>query len=245
MTPQDIDLNVLSRGLGARYYRLALAEAARRNLSGAVLYARYAAALDPEHQNAVQLLRLCLYELGESGDMEKFPEESLGACGTLRNSYEETPDFTHFEAPLGVCKEDFCDKSQKSSVLGAKPHKLLEACGILRNSHEETPDFTHFEAPTELNIPQDSEECLEKIKSLGAEKKWREAAQAARALPQQSVRVLNIQGCLWALAGNRPKAVNCFAQALRKDRFNRLAAEGLAELPPKRRFLWGILGEIV
>ncbi|MDR2632734.1 MAG: GNAT family N-acetyltransferase [Treponema sp.] len=51
---------------------------------------------------------------------------ALGACGTLRNSYEETPDFTHFEAPLGVCKEDFCDKSQKSLILGAKPHKLLE-----------------------------------------------------------------------------------------------------------------------
>jgi RNA polymerase primary sigma factor len=37
------------------------------------------------------------------------------------------PDFTHFEVPWGVCKEDFCDKSPKSSVLGAKPHQVLEA----------------------------------------------------------------------------------------------------------------------
>jgi LEA14-like dessication related protein len=48
----------------------------------------------------------------------------------LRNSYEEMRDFTHFEAPaaksrMGACKEDFYDKSQKSPVLGAKPHNLL------------------------------------------------------------------------------------------------------------------------
>jgi putative hydroxymethylpyrimidine transporter CytX len=57
----------------------------------------------------------------------KRPEHTtpLGACGTLGNSYKETPDFMHFEAPLGVCKEDFCDKSQKSLILGAKPHKHL------------------------------------------------------------------------------------------------------------------------
>jgi tetratricopeptide (TPR) repeat protein len=175
MTPLDSDLHTISRGLGTRYYRLALSEAVRRNLRGAVIYARYAAMLDPEHRNAVQLLRLCRYELGESDDTKAFPEESLA----------------------------------------------------------------------ELTIHTNSEESLEKIKLLGAEKKWREAARAVRVLPHQSVRVLNMQGCLWALAGNRPKAADCFAQALRKDRFNRLAAEGLAELPPKRRFLWGILGEIV
>jgi hypothetical protein len=58
---------------------------------------------------------------------------ALGACGTVRNSYKEKPDFVHFEVPLGVCKEDFCDKSQKSSGLGAKPHKLLGAsCDTVR-----------------------------------------------------------------------------------------------------------------
>ncbi|MDR2247189.1 MAG: hypothetical protein LBE17_11070 [Treponema sp.] len=171
----DSDLHAISRGLGARYYRLALSEAVRRNLSGAAIYARYAALLDPEHRNAVHLLRLCRDELGESGGTEAFPEESR----------------------------------------------------------------------TELTIPADSREGREKIRLLVAGKKWRAAARAARALPHQSVRVLNIQGCLWALAGNRPKAADCFAQALRKDRFNRLAAEGLAELLPKRKFLWGILGEIV
>jgi tetratricopeptide (TPR) repeat protein len=175
MMSQDIELKTISRGLGARYYRLALSEAELRNLRGAASYAQYAVTLDPDHLNAAKLLRLCLGELGESCGMEPSPEDPQ----------------------------------------------------------------------TELNIPDDTEERLEKIKLLGAGKKWREAARAAQALPHQSVRVLNIQGCLWALAGNRPKAAECFARALRKDRFNRLAAEGLMELPPKRRFLWGILGESV
>jgi hypothetical protein len=34
-------------------------------------------------------------------------------------------DFTHFEAPLGVCRVYFCNKLQKYLILGAKPHKLL------------------------------------------------------------------------------------------------------------------------
>jgi transaldolase len=38
---------------------------------------------------------------------------SLGACGTLRNSYNERRNSTHFEVPLGVCGEYFGDKSPK------------------------------------------------------------------------------------------------------------------------------------
>jgi hypothetical protein len=34
-------------------------------------------------------------------------------------------DFTHIEAPLGVCRVYFCNKLQKYLILGAKPHKLL------------------------------------------------------------------------------------------------------------------------
>jgi hypothetical protein len=36
---------------------------------------------------------------------------SLGACGTLRNSYKEMCDSAHFEASLGVCRKQFGDKS--------------------------------------------------------------------------------------------------------------------------------------
>jgi hypothetical protein len=158
-----------SRGLGARYYRLALAAAAARNLSGAVLYAWYACELDHEHRDAVKLLRLCRYELGEPGD---------------------------------------------------------------------TADFA------EPGISDKMEQGLERIRHLGVGKKWREAAQAARGLPHQSVRVLNIQGCLWALAKDPVKGADCFARALRKDRFNRLAGDGLAELAGKRKRFWNILERI-
>jgi tetratricopeptide (TPR) repeat protein len=49
-----------------RHYRLALAAAQRRDLNNAALYARYALALNPNHEGAAKLLELCLDELGES-----------------------------------------------------------------------------------------------------------------------------------------------------------------------------------
>ena len=162
---REISPYALGRDLGARYYRLALSAAASRNLSGAVLYARYAVLLDREHQNAEKLLGLCLRELGESGGAESFPENSDG--------------------------------------------------------------------------------LLEKVRFLAAEKKWREAARVARDIPRQSARVLNIQGCLWALAKDTAKGADYFIRALGKDRFNHLAAEGLAELIRKRKPFWNILGRIL
>jgi CxxC motif-containing protein len=48
----------------------------------------------------------------------------IGACGTMHESYEETHDFAHFEAPLGDYREDLCDKSQESSISGSKPYNL-------------------------------------------------------------------------------------------------------------------------
>jgi hypothetical protein len=90
--------------------------------------------------------------------------------------------------------------------------------------------------------PEDSDDCLESVKRLTAKKKWREAALAARTIPNQSVRVLNIQGCLWALAKDYTKGASFFALALRKDRSSRLAAEGLAELAPRRKRFGIFLG---
>jgi hypothetical protein len=162
---REISPYTLGRDLGARYYRLALSAAAARNLSGAVLYARYAVLLDRGHRNAAKLLELCLRELGEPGGAEIFPE---------------------------------------------------------------TPDGP-----------------LEKVRLLAAEKRWREAARAARDIPGQNARVLNIQGCLWALAKDTAKGADYFVRALGKDRFNRLAAEGLAELIRKRKPFWNILGRIL
>jgi tetratricopeptide (TPR) repeat protein len=158
-----------SGGLGRRYYRLALSAAARRDLRSAVLYARYASTLDPGQANAVKLLDLCRYELGEGGGTED----------------------------EGLEKEDL------------------------------------------------GKEDLGKVRLLAAEKKWREAARTARAVRRQSVRVLNIQGCLWALAKDYTNAADCFAQTLGKDRLNPLAAEGLAELTRKQKPFGNILRKFV
>jgi tetratricopeptide (TPR) repeat protein len=84
---------------------------------------------------------------------------------------------------------------------------------------------------------------LDQVRALVTQKKWRKAEQAARTIPHQSVRVLNIRSCLLALARQYTQAVDCFAAALGKDRFNRLAtdglvAAGLAATAVQRKWFW-------
>jgi tetratricopeptide (TPR) repeat protein len=148
-------MDAMDKELGTRYYRLALSAAAQRNLSSAVLYARYACLFDGGRRNAAKLLELCLYELGEAAGGE--------------------------------------------------------------------------------------DDGLEAVRALAKKKDWRAAARAARTIPHQSVRILNIQGCLWAAARDHTQAADCFARALAKDRDNRLAAAGLAELARRPKPLWKIL----
>jgi tetratricopeptide (TPR) repeat protein len=81
------------------------------------------------------------------------------------------------------------------------------------------------------------EPALERIVLLAGQGKWRAAATAAKRGPQ-SVRTLNIQGCLWALAKRYGPAADCFSKALARDRGNALAAEALACLGRRRRY-WG------
>jgi tetratricopeptide (TPR) repeat protein len=80
--------------------------------------------------------------------------------------------------------------------------------------------------------------AFEQIDLLGKQKKWAAAARAARAVPDQSVLLLNIQGCLWALAGRYAPAMDCFAGALAKDRGSIFAADALAETGRRRKRLW-------
>jgi tetratricopeptide (TPR) repeat protein len=140
-----------------RYYRLALAAARRRDLRGAVLDARCALALNPEHEGAAKLLSLCLDELGDDDD---------------------------------------------------------------------TPDG------------------LEKVRALVEQKKWRNAEKAAKSIPRQSVRILNIRACLLAAAKRYASSSACFAKVLTMDRCNALASEGLAETAEitARRKWWQING---
>lgn len=140
--------------LAARYYRLALSAAARRDLSSAVAYARYTCLLNTGHENAAKLLGLCLHEMGE-------PNEEYDAAA-----------------------DEF-----------------------------------------------------EQIRPLIQRKKWRAARRLARSIPHQSVRVLNIQGCLCACSKRYGTAARFFAKALEKDSGNRLALSALTEVTTRRKQL--------
>jgi hypothetical protein len=85
---------------------------------------------------------------------------------------------------------------------------------------------------------------LERICLLAGQRKWKAAARAARGLSFQSVRLLNIEGCLWALAKRYGAAADCFARVLERDRGNTLAAEALACLGRRRKFLGGFFAPL-
>jgi tetratricopeptide (TPR) repeat protein len=97
-------------------------------------------------------------------------------------------------------------------------------------------EICRYELGEPAGEPQDPE--LEGIRLLAGQKKWKAAAGAAKNVPHQSVRLLNMQGCLWALAKRYALAADCFARALAKDRGNLLAADALAGLGPQRNCFW-------
>ena len=80
--------------------------------------------------------------------------------------------------------------------------------------------------------------AMERAGVLAGQKKWRAAAEAAESVSRPSARLLNIQGCLWALANRRGRAADCFTKALAKDRGNRLAADALVETGKRRIYFW-------
>jgi hypothetical protein len=79
---------------------------------------------------------------------------------------------------------------------------------------------------------------MDRIYVLAGEKKWQEAAKTAKSVSHQNVRLLNIQGCLWALANRYVSAADCFTNALAKDRGNRLAVDALVEIG-KHGYIFG------
>jgi hypothetical protein len=85
---------------------------------------------------------------------------------------------------------------------------------------------------------EDGEPAFERLRLLAGQKKWKAAALAARGVSRQTVRLLNIQGCLWALAKRYDLGADCFSGALAKDRGNTLAAEALASLGRRRNCFW-------
>ncbi|MHC6202659.1 hypothetical protein ACYULU_05630 [Breznakiellaceae bacterium SP9] len=70
------------------------------------------------------------------------------------------------------------------------------------------------------------------------QKKWSKAARLLGKVSHQSIRLLAIQGCLWALAKRRTLSDACFSRVLAKDRGNPLALQALTEQRPQRNFFW-------
>ena len=101
-----------------------------------------------------------------------------------------------------------------------------------------TLDESHENAARLLNLclhelgvlsagPEDE---IKQISDAVQQRKWRKALRLAKALPQRSVRVLNIQACLYACARKHKKATQAFAKAQEKDTSNQLAIAGLGAL---------------
>jgi hypothetical protein len=122
----------------------------------------------------------------------------------------------------------------------AKRRDLAAALGYAKFALLLDPEHEGAIRLAELcRIELGEEPALSRIAQLVAEKKWKAAAVAAKGA-RQNVRLLAIQGCLWALAKRSGPAADCFAQALARDRGNALAAEALAELGRKRSLLGGL-----
>jgi tetratricopeptide (TPR) repeat protein len=118
----------------------------------------------------------------------------------------------------------------KRRDLGAALRYASFAC-ILEPGHEGAARLAEIcRRELEGTIP-------EQIGLLAGQRKWKAAAKAAKAAPCQSVRLLNLEGCLWALAKRYEQAADCFAKALEKDRGDTLAPEALAETGRRRRRL--------
>jgi tetratricopeptide (TPR) repeat protein len=161
----------MNEWLSARYYRLALSAASRRDISGAARYAYRACLIGGAGGGAFRLLGLCLYELGE-------PE-------ALRYFSSDSPE-------QAAARKEF-------------NRMMVE---------------------------------WERIRVLVDRKKWRKAIRRAEQIPCRNVRVLNLHGCLLACAGRYGEAARFFAEALEKDRGNRLASAGLTEALNRRKKAW-------
>jgi tetratricopeptide (TPR) repeat protein len=99
-------------------------------------------------------------------------------------------------------------------------------------------DVEHLAEICRSELGDTRDPAFERIGLLAKQKKWSAAARAAGTVSEQSVQLLNIQGCLWALAGRHAPAMDCFGKALAKDRGNILAADALAELARRRKSFW-------
>ncbi|MDR0491725.1 MAG: hypothetical protein LBH28_10830, partial [Oscillospiraceae bacterium] len=73
----------MSDSLDMGYYRLALYDAKRRNLSKTIIHARKALLLNAENESARRLLGICLYEMGDLDGAAKALDGCTELIGTV------------------------------------------------------------------------------------------------------------------------------------------------------------------
>jgi len=84
----------------------------------------------------------------------------------------------------------------------------------------------------------DDADDIQMIKTLSMQKKWREAVRLTKKSSNRSVRMLNIQGCLYSCARLYGRAVRSFSEALSKDCGDQQAVACLAEATRLRDSFW-------
>jgi hypothetical protein len=146
-----------------------------------------------------------------------------------------------------ICSEKMAGRCYRLGLGAAKRRDLRAAldyaalAGVLDPGHEgaaRLAEICRYELGGIEDAGEPAPEGFEGLVSLVRQKKWKAAAAEAKRFPCQSVWLLNIQGCLWALAKRYDSAVDCFAGALARDRGNLLAAKALAELSRRRKSFW-------
>jgi hypothetical protein len=142
-----------------------------------------------------------------------------------------------------VCSETIARRCYRLGLGAAKRRDLEAALNYASLARSLDPGHEGAERLAEIcrrelgGTDDPGEPALEGLMPLIRQKKWKAAAVEAKRLPHQSVWLLTVQGCLWALAKRYDPAIGCFAGALARDRGNLLAANALAELNRRRKFL--------
>jgi len=114
------------------------------------------------------------------------------------------------------------------------------ACG-LDERHEKAVKLLELCLYELGSLKAGSGDGFEQIRAAAEHKKWREASRLAGAIEHRSVRVLNIQGCIFACAKRYKPAARAFSQALEKDRGNKAAAAFLAEAAGHQDNFWRLI----
>jgi tetratricopeptide (TPR) repeat protein len=121
------------------------------------------------------------------------------------------------------------------ALFHAAQHNLSEAIRCARLALGYNAQHGNARRLLELCLYERGEYAESAVQSLVERGKWRAAEKASARLPHQSVRVLLIRGCLWAVGKRYAEAARLFAEAAEADTGDRRAVLYLQEAVRKLR----------